>query len=420
VFTVDVPVRASPFTAPVASAPPPDAPRVVGLATVAAGQPYEDVAAARIAGSTLVAVLAGPALAQEEPRRDRRDRHGSEGATITLHPIDERGQPTGEPRALTTHALATGGLALAPAAGRGAEGAVAWIASDGGPPQVFVARVDASGKRTADARLTRSAGGASSVAITAVEGGWIAAWVEGDDAHGEVHAARLDGALRVVGKEERVTAAGADAADVALGARGEDAWLAWSDARESAQEGRGDIYVARLRTRDAHRSSDETRVLATAAHSRSPQVVPSDDGGALVAWIEDPPPGVEAAGAAMLARIDPDARVAAPPVRLALSASAGEGPTGARPTALVLEPAPGGGARAVIARSRAGIVGLDAVALGRTGDPAGPAWPLLDLEAPGTFEVALAFAGDAVLFEDVGEARGARRVRRAAVVWPAR
>jgi hypothetical protein len=433
VFSVDVPRRASPFSVAVAAAPPPDAPRVVGLATIASGAVYEDLAAAPVGGITLIAALAGPA--QASAPGDRRDRRRSEGAAITLHPVDEQGQLVGEPRVLTSHALATGGLAMAPSAAQGGDAAVAWIANDGGAPQVFVARVDARGKRTADGRLTRGPGGASSVALAAVRGGWIATWVEGGEGRGEVHAERLDGGMHSVGRDERVTGAAGDAADVAIAARGDDAWVAWSDARESSQEGRGDVYVARLRARDARRVTDEVRVLATAAHSRSPQIVATDDGGALVAWIEDPPPGVDAPGAAMLARLDPDGRVSGSPARLPLSASAGDGPAGARPTSLILQRAPGGGARVIIARSRAGVVGLDALAVGPAGEP-GAAWPLFDLEAPGAFEVALGFAGDAVVFEDLAEgregtpragevigwqaARGARRIRRAAVLWPSR
>ena len=55
------------------------------------------------------------------------------------------------------------------------------------------------------------------------------------------------------------------------------------------------------------------------------------------------------------------------------------------------------------------------------------AWPLVDLDAPGSFDVALALAGDALVFDDVGvtapggtavaSGTGAHRVRRAAVEW---
>jgi len=193
------------------------------------------------------------------------------------------------------------------------------------------------------------------------------------------------------------------------------AWVAWSDPRESPAEGLSDVHVAALRARDGSRAGDDVRVLATAAHSRSPSLAVVGDGtGALVAWIEDAPTGVDAAGSAMIARVDTAGHVLGAPAALEL---AGEG----RPTAVVLSAAPIGGAvRAVVARATRDELTLDALSLGDDGKTASPPWPLVDLDAPASFDVALTLAGDALVYDDAGATPDDRRVRRALVSWGAR
>ena len=91
---------------------------------------------------------------------------------------------------------------------------------------------------------------------------------------------------------------------MALAVSGDRAWVVWSDPRESPREGLGDIYARALRSKDAKPTADEVRVLATAAHSRSPAIALAGDG-VLVTWIEDAPlRGSDARGNAMVARLD--------------------------------------------------------------------------------------------------------------------
>ena len=87
-----------------------------------------------------------------------------------------------------------------------------------------------------------------------------------------------------------------------------------------------------------------------------------------------------------------------------------------RPTAIALAPSHDG-VRAIVVRSGTATLTLDAVLLGPDGMPATKPWPLLDVEAPASFDVAVALAGDALLFDDVGGAPGDHHVRRAAVGW---
>jgi hypothetical protein len=234
------------------------------------------------------------------------------------------------------------------------------------------------------------------------------AWVDTRDGNGEVYATKVDRNLQRTAREERITKAPGDAADVSLVVRDDTAWLAWSDPRESPTEGIGDIYATTLRTHDAKRAGDEVRVLTTAAHSRSPRLAVAGDG-ALVAWIEDPPTGVDAPGTAEIARLDATAHLVGAGQRLPLAGSGS-------PATLVLEGA-GDGVRAFAARSNGQDVTIDAVSLRPDGTAVSPPWTLLDLDAPSSFDVALSVSADTVFFDDIGAAPADHRIRRAAVAW---
>ena len=271
---------------------------------------------------------------------------------------------------------------------------------------MHVAAVDARGHRVKEVQLTTARGDAGDDAIAPVDGGWIVAWVDWRDGNGEVYAAKVDRDLARLSPDQRITKAPGDKADVALASAGGLAWLAWSDPRESPREGVGDVYVTTLAARDAKRGSDEVRVLATAAHSRSPAIT-AVGRGALVAWIEDAPPGMDAPGAALFARLDETARVAD-------TGSLQSAETG-RPTAVALEVSPDG-TRAVVARAAHEVVTLDAALVAAAGATA-RAWPLVDLDAPGAFDAALALAGGTLVYDDAGATPGERRVRKMTIGW---
>ncbi len=414
VYTINLARRPSPFAAPVLAPLPAAAPRLTGISTIASGQAYTDVAAARLAETTFVAsMVIGPAGPGGARGGSDHANSRTQGASVTLRRLDDGGQSVSPPETLTSRALAAGGIAMA-AGERPEDGvALAWVARDDGDPQVHLARVDSRGRRVAEVALTSARGDASDVAVAWAGDGWLVAWVDGRDGNGEVYATRVDRALRRIAREERITRAPGDAGDVSLAVAGDVAWVAWSDARESPREGIADVYVTTLRTRDAQRVGDETRVLATAGHSRSPALATTDQG-AIVAWIEDAPLGVDAptAGAVMVARVDSRARLMGAPGRLPLSA---EG----TPSTLLLERA-GSAVRAIVARTWRDEVTLDAAVLPAAGDGLPTtAWSLVGLDAPGSFEVALASpGGGALFFDDVGAAGGAHRLRRAAIDWP--
>jgi hypothetical protein len=416
IYAVDLLPRVSPYIAPMLAPPPREAPRVTGVLTVASGQPYIDVSTAQVGDATLVATLTSaidPPAPPREPGRRSHTRHHREesargrGALVGVRAFDAQGRAEEASSPLTSRALPVGGVAIA-AGGKADDGAVvAWVARDDGDAQVHLSHVDRKGRRTNEIQLTTSKGDSSDVAVAWAGDGWMVAWVDTRDGNGEVYASKVDRDLNRTAREERITRAPGDAGDVSLAVRGDTAWLAWSDPRESPREGLADIYATTLHTRDARRSGDEVRVLATAAHSRSPEIVTTADG-ALVAWIEDGPTGLDAPAAALVARLDARGNVVGKASWLPM---AGHG----RATALSLAPA-GEGARVILARNDRDDVTLDAMTLGPDGAPGRP-WALLDLDAPGSFDVALALAGDALFFDDIGPSAADHRVRRAALSW---
>jgi len=238
--------------------------------------------------------------------------------------------------------------------------------------------------------------------------GWLVAWVDARDGNGEVYAAKVSRELDRFGPGQRITNAPGDAADVALAVEGDTAWVAWSDPRDNPREGLSDIHAITLHARDATRAGEDVRVMATAAHSRSPALA-SLGRGMLVAWIEDAPPNLEGPGGAMTARLDRAGRLVGAPSPLPL---AGPG----RPTAVTLSAADGG-VRAVVARALNGEITLDVMALGS--DPAVRpiAWPILDLDAAAPFDVAMTLFPSDIFYTDASSASGQHRVRRAHLDW---
>jgi hypothetical protein len=404
VSAVSLRPRPNTFRAPIAPAPPSDAPVVQALDTVAAGQPFADLATARAGASTVAALLAA---ANDETKRD-------DVAVIELHAFDERGTATAT-AVVTRRALAAGGVAIA-TTDREADGAaIAWVGRDAGDPQVHVTRMDLHGKLLRDVQLTTAKGDASDVAIAwagDAEDHWVVAWVDARDGNGEVYATTLDRDGRTIGRGQRITNAPGDASDVALLATGDggNVWLAWADPRESPQDGFADIYAAQLRPRDATRVGTEARVLATAAHSRSPALgARGKDVG--VAWIEEAPAGADPTTAraygAMLAWLGPGGQPASEPRRLP---TVGSG----FPTAVALDGATAGVLHVVLARADDDLLSLDGIDLTR--EP-GTAYPLVTLDGPPSLDVAIGLTSRWLFWTDESADATARRVRRATVRW---
>ena len=395
VYAVDLSERASASAAPVPRALPDDAPRMERATTLASGNQVADIVSARAGATKLVASLVnGP---PDEKTREPR---------AILRVTSMAGPAT----TLSTHALLTGGVAMA-SSPKGTEAVVAYVAKEGGNARVHLTRLDEHGARRGDATLGGSSGEASDVSIAAVKDGYVVAWVDTRDGNGEVYAAKLGPVLGLVG-ETRVTRAPGDATDTALVAMGTNVILAWADPRESPTDGFADIYAVPLSIHDGKPLARETRVLSTAAHSRSPVLAKTPRGAAL-AWIEEAPAGAasQEARGAMFALLDENAHPVREPIKLKLR---DEGVV----TAITLDTDPATRlVHAVVGRTSHDELWLDAARIPLDATGAVDSYPLLALDGPSSMDEALALQGDELLFSDDGPEPADARLRRAALDW---
>jgi len=402
--TLDLTSRPTPFRGMSTPPPPAGAPRVAGLATLAAGETIGDVAGARLGDSSYVATIAASTDETDGAASAR-----SAGSNVVVRLFGPDGGIVGGPNMITKRALGTGGLAMSAALDPKDGVALAWVARVGDNAQLHVAKLNDKGRRASEAQISSSKGNASDAAIAAVPGGWVVAWVDSRDGNGEVYAARLDRSLNRVGEDRRITKAAGDASDVTLLTQGDRVWIAWADPRESPTDGLADVWIAALRAKDATRLTEEQRVAATAAHSRSPSLA-IVEGAPLVAWIEEAPLGLDASQmqsyGAMIAQLDEHGRPEQAPSKLPV---AGDGLA----TNVVLQPHEGS-IRAYLARAGRGYLEIDALLLGHD---APRAYPLLGVEGPSSMDPSIVALGDSLVYADEGKELGTRRLRRATLVW---
>jgi hypothetical protein len=388
VWGVDLSARAGTHRALWLPAAPEDAPRLTGVSTLEGATSVSDVAVTRIGTTDLVASITAVAD----------DGKGIAGASLVVRPSD------GPKVVLSTKALAMGGVAITKAQNDADGAVIAWVARDGGDPEVHLTRIDKKGAKQNEVQLTTTKGDASDVSIVTVDGGYLVAWVDARDGNGEVYATRVDLQLKRIQREERITTASGDATDtVLLPLAGDAILLAWSDPRESPKDGFADVYTAILSAKTAKKAGPETRVLSTAAHSRSP-VLARAEGGATLGWIEEAPASMatnEARGA-MVVSLDAAGKPANEPTKLRL---AREGIV----TALALD-ASSGVLHAVAARSTSDELCLDAIGTKEQ-------MPLLCLDGPPTLDVAMALLGNTLYFGDDGPEVADQRLRRALIDW---
>ncbi len=347
---VDLTARQSSWEPPAAEDPPPTPPRAKRTSALQIGDPVADVAAVT---SGTGALSAWVTYHNDESRDDdvagNRNRSSRPEATLAVRPTNADGVP-GKPIVLSVHAVSVGGVAMTKALGEKGEAVIAWVGRDQGSAQVFVTKVGPDGQKLAQtmvtlvARKPLRANGTwsepSDVAIAAASGGekndgYTLAWVDTRDGNAEVYAVKLDRNLVKIGQERRITDAPGDAADVAIAVQGPTTLLAWADSRRQPEQGKADIYLARLDSRQLQPLEAEQRVFASTTHSRSPVLAQAATGVAL-AWIEEGPddvataPGAASEGASAtpadagvrLAWLDAEGRVTSAPARVSGAALA--------------------------------------------------------------------------------------------------
>ena len=314
------------------------------------GEPIATLAAADVGDRTLVAVLT---QSVEDPRKPQ------SASKLFVYAIDEKGALIGTPTLITDRALSVGGVAIAASEKPGDGAVLAFVQREKGDPEVMMASVDATGKRTKRAQLTQTKGDASDVALTRVSGGFMLAWVDGRLGRPEVFAAKVTRGLERVSREERITNAAGAKSDVALVSIKDDVFLAWSDTRDAEAEAFGDMYATKLNAKSGMRVGNETRVLATAPHSRSPSLFALGSDHVGLAWVED---GTTAeSSAAMLATYTLSLERDLAPARLPYAGALAPNMAGGRPQSLALVADEKGTIAGMVARATANGATLEAV-----------------------------------------------------------
>ena len=355
----------------------------------------------------------------EGPPAERLKKSGEAELALVVAAPGAVGAPT--PIQLSKKAVSVGGVAMAAAPGDAKEIAIAWVAREKGESQVYVTKVDETGKKLTQKKLTvmprakKAAvpSEASDVAIawSSAEGaeGWVVSWVDTRDGNAEVYAARLDRALTKVGPDHRLTDAPGDAAEIHLLPRGNNLLVAWSDARNEPEEGRGDIYVARVEVKGLTKLGPETRLAGTPTHSRSPQLTVSPAGTVWASWIEDAGDNADAGGAVRFAVLDEKGAatttttLAGGPNRTIVSAAIACGDKTCR---------------GVVAKSTGDALLLDGFTLSPAAQPL-PGKTLLTLPGAGAVDISPMFADRAAtsLFFGADAASGTGRVRHMKIDW---
>ncbi|WP_437675639.1 hypothetical protein [Sorangium sp. So ce131] len=435
---VSLPVRESAWRAPAFREDTDPPPRATGVRALVEGDSIADVAGVDLEGG---AALSAWVTYFVEGSSDGAPRGQDLAATLAVRAAGPGG--LGKLNVISQKASSLGGVAIAaapPAAGAGpAESVLAWVARERGETQVYLTKLDATGAKVAQKKLTTAprkkkpgapASEATDVAIAYDgAGGFIVAWIDSRDGNAEVYAARVDRALKATVPDRRITNAPLDAAEVQIAVRGQEAWLVWSDARPAgggaAGEGAagagaasgasgepsGDIFLARLDAKTLQRIGDESRLHPSPEHSRSPVIAPLE-GGFVAGWIEEPAgEGASAGGGARLARLDASGAASGPVIALAA-------PEGAPATSVAL--ACDKVCRGVLVSAPGDSVVLNAFTLA-PGDSAAPALkPLAGLTGGASRDVAPAFAGGSggSLFFADDSASGAGRVRWMTITWP--
>ncbi|MEZ4315044.1 MAG: hypothetical protein R3F14_44085, partial [Polyangiaceae bacterium] len=324
------------------------------------------------------------------------------------------------PVQLSKKAVSVGGVAIAAAQSGKREIGIAWVARERGESQVYVTKVDETGKKLAQKKVTLVArpkkasipSEASDVALTwTTEGGegWIVSWVDTRDGNAEVYAAKVDRQLAKTVPDKRITDAPGDAAEVQLLARPGGVLVAWSDARQKPEEGKGDIYVAKLDARSLAKQSPEARLAATSAHSRTPQLVPGPGGAVWATWVEDAADTEGSGGAVRFAVLDDRG---APTTTTTLPGAANRVIVS---SAIACDDK---ACRGVAAKADGDALLLDAFSLGPAAQPTSLR-TLLTLPGAGTADISPVFADRAgtSLFFGADAAAGTGRVRRLQITW---
>jgi len=294
---IELPVRSSPYRTVLAGAAPAGASVHAAQAiTLWNGERIADVAATKLGGGEeLAAWVTWLSPGSEAPPPPKGEKPFA--ATLGISPA------SGSPETVVTiskRAISQGGVSLASMPGKkGGEAVIGWVASDDGIPQVFTTKVDATGKKLAQKKVTvidRGRKGKPTSECSAVDvayaplaadgrPGVIVAWVDTRDGDAEIYAARLNTNLEKVGADRRVTVSKGEASEMRVAVRGAETFVAFIEARDTP--GNGDVYMVRLRTGNLEPIGEATRVFASSGPTHGVRFAEGPGGRLFLSWIDD-------------------------------------------------------------------------------------------------------------------------------------
>ncbi len=261
-------------------------PLLTRLESVEEAEPLADLAVLGVGEQRIAGYVTyfDPELKPEKLAKPGPD--GRSGPPLARVQLFGGGSESARPAPLTIRGWSFGGLALAPAS-KGPELLAAWMAPDGGAPQIFLSRIDAQGKRLGQRMLTRAKSERGDVAAAPVTDGWLVAWVDERDGDPELYAARVNSALERRGGEQRLTQAKGDAVGVMLWPRKDNVLVLWADGRNPEKIANSTLFARSLSPVDGHPLGAEWSLFESTGQVHATALAPQGEG-AVLAWLESP------------------------------------------------------------------------------------------------------------------------------------
>lgn len=201
-----------------------------------------------------------------------------------------------DPTSISLRARSLGGVAMAESAGT--DFLLGWTAIDAQVPQVFLTLVSATGAKKQLKMLTRAPGEKSDAALVRLSDGWAVGWVDERHQDPEIYTVKVGNDLNPAAPEQRITESPGGASDLALLALDDRVLMAWGDTRASRQQGFANVFTRVTQAKDLTPLAAESVVERTPGHTHSIRLGRYREG-ALAAWIEtraaDKPPIVKLA-----------------------------------------------------------------------------------------------------------------------------
>ncbi|MEM6789460.1 MAG: hypothetical protein AAF715_18205 [Myxococcota bacterium] len=292
VVLADLPVRKSPWAAPLLPAAPRGGPTLSSLTkTATASRRVAALSAAPLSdGRTLVAWVTEGADGGTTPTsRVAAQVVAADGTPGPVHTISERGVAVGGVRVVASPGGANGR--------GGGLGHVVWAGPSQGVSQVYITALDAQGRKGRQKTLTRlRRSKAKNPLVLDVDAiadgtGLIVTWSDTRHGNQEVHLARVDRQLTRRGKAVRVTTTPGVSGEPRLHRAGDDdVWLAWTDTGAGERPG---VMMQRWRREKAglRPAGDRIRVdeggASNARYARSPRFSEGAPGATVLSWIDD-------------------------------------------------------------------------------------------------------------------------------------